>query len=142
MISPLLMSSRAQEAFRNQTGSAAAVALLCRTKYTIGEDQIPRGVRRFRHVGRVFFHHQRAVLKLQHRQRHGTLGGVILPLGEHAAEDVYRHHILMASDGESVIGRGARRASLGVAAHGGINFAVPRGVVQIIPDQLGLTAVA
>ena len=102
--------------------------------------QIPRGVRRFRHVGRVFFHRQRAVLKLQHRQRHGTLGGVILPLGEHAAEDVYRHHILMASDGESVIGRGARRAPLGVAAHGGVNFAVPRGIVQIIPDQLGLTA--
>ena len=102
--------------------------------------QIPRGVRRFRHVGRVFFHHQRAVLKLQHRQRHGTLGGVILPLGEHAAEDVYRHHILMASDGEGVIGRGARRASLGVAAYGGVNFAVPRGIVQIVPDQLGLTA--
>ena len=102
--------------------------------------QIPRGVRRFRYVGRVFFHHQRAVLKLQHRQRHGTLGRVILPLGEHAAEDVYRCHILMASDGEGVIGRGARRASLGVAAHGGVNFAVPRGIVQIIPDQLGLTA--
>ena len=65
---------------------------------------------------------------------------MILPLGEHAAEDVYRHHILMASDGEGVIGRGARRAPLGVAAHGGVNFAVPRGIVQIIPDQLGLTA--
>ena len=102
--------------------------------------QIPRGVRRFRYMRRVFFHRQRAVLKLQHRQRHGALGRVILSLGEHAAEDVHRHHILMASDGEGVIGRGARRASLGVAAHGGINFAVPRGVVQIVPDQLGLTA--